>query len=124
MVAEKRDLAATRRFFTRALEHGPRPTDMSTDALITEMGRRFAVLGTLPTSVCPDGKLTTPQSAQGPAIRTRPRDGGVAGASTPVAPLVTASDQHGSGVDPQIPSIAKQLIFWPYAVYLRPILGV
>ena len=28
------------------------------DELITEMGRRFAVLGTLPTSVCPEGKLT------------------------------------------------------------------
>ncbi|MGH3685977.1 MAG: hypothetical protein ACRDSM_13140, partial [Pseudonocardiaceae bacterium] len=28
------------------------------EELITEMGRRFAVLGTLPTSVCPEGKLT------------------------------------------------------------------
>ncbi|PZS13233.1 MAG: cell division protein FtsK [Pseudonocardiales bacterium] len=28
------------------------------DELIVEMGRRFAVLGTLPTSVCPEGKLT------------------------------------------------------------------
>ena len=28
---EKRDLAATRRFFTRALEHGPRPTEVTTD---------------------------------------------------------------------------------------------
>ncbi len=28
------------------------------DELITEMGRRFAVLGTLPTSVCPESKLT------------------------------------------------------------------
>jgi transposase-like protein len=25
LVSEKRDLAATRRFFTRPLEHGPRP---------------------------------------------------------------------------------------------------
>ena len=31
LVAEKRDLAATRRFFTRALKHGPRPTEVSTD---------------------------------------------------------------------------------------------
>ena len=31
MVAEKRDLAATRRFFTRALEHGPSPTEVTTD---------------------------------------------------------------------------------------------
>jgi transposase, IS6 family len=31
LVAEKRDLAATRRFFTRALDHGPRPTAVSTD---------------------------------------------------------------------------------------------
>jgi transposase, IS6 family len=31
LVAEKRDLAATRRFFTRALDHGPRPTEVSTD---------------------------------------------------------------------------------------------
>jgi S-DNA-T family DNA segregation ATPase FtsK/SpoIIIE len=28
------------------------------DELITEMGRRFALLGGLPTSVCPEGKLT------------------------------------------------------------------
>ncbi len=31
LVAEKRDLAATRRFFTRALEHNPSPTEVSTD---------------------------------------------------------------------------------------------
>jgi IS6 family transposase len=30
-VSEKRDLRTTRRFFTRALEHGPRPTEVSTD---------------------------------------------------------------------------------------------
>ena len=31
LVAEKRDLAATRRFFTRALSHSPCPTEVSTD---------------------------------------------------------------------------------------------
>jgi IS6 family transposase len=31
LVAEKRDLVATRRFFTRALEHSPRPAEVSTD---------------------------------------------------------------------------------------------
>ena len=31
LVAEKRDLAATRRFFTRALEHGPSPMEVTTD---------------------------------------------------------------------------------------------
>ncbi|MDQ3764878.1 MAG: IS6 family transposase [Actinomycetota bacterium] len=31
LVSEKRDLAATRRFFTRALGHGPRPSEVSTD---------------------------------------------------------------------------------------------
>jgi transposase-like protein len=31
LVCQKRDLAATRRFFTRALEHGPRPSEVSTD---------------------------------------------------------------------------------------------
>jgi transposase, IS6 family len=31
LVSEKRDLVATRRFFTRALEHGPRPSEVSTD---------------------------------------------------------------------------------------------
>jgi transposase, IS6 family len=31
LVSEKRDLAATRRFFTRALQHGPRPSEVSTD---------------------------------------------------------------------------------------------
>jgi transposase, IS6 family len=31
LLSEKRDLAATRRFFTRALRHGSRPTEVSTD---------------------------------------------------------------------------------------------
>src|SRR5918992_5834447 len=31
LVSEKRDLAATRQFFTRALEHGPSPTEVTTD---------------------------------------------------------------------------------------------
>ncbi len=31
LVAEKRDMAATRRFFIRALEHGPSPTEVTTD---------------------------------------------------------------------------------------------
>jgi IS6 family transposase len=31
LVSEKRDMAATRRFFTRALEHGPPPTEVTTD---------------------------------------------------------------------------------------------
>ncbi len=31
LVSEKRDLATTRRFFTRALEHGPSPTEVTTD---------------------------------------------------------------------------------------------
>jgi transposase-like protein len=31
LISEKRDLTATRRFFTRALEHGPRPTEVTTD---------------------------------------------------------------------------------------------
>jgi IS6 family transposase len=31
LVAEKRDLAATRRFFTQALEHGPSPAEVTTD---------------------------------------------------------------------------------------------
>jgi transposase-like protein len=31
LVSEKRDLAATRRFFTRVLEHGPRPSEVTTD---------------------------------------------------------------------------------------------
>ena len=31
LVSEKRDLAATHRFFTGALEHGPRPCEVSTD---------------------------------------------------------------------------------------------
>jgi transposase, IS6 family len=31
LVAQQRDLAATRRFFTRALEHGPSPAEVSTD---------------------------------------------------------------------------------------------
>jgi transposase, IS6 family len=31
LVSQKWDLAATRRFFTRALEHGTRPTEVATD---------------------------------------------------------------------------------------------
>jgi transposase, IS6 family len=31
LVSQNRDLAATRRFFTGALEHGPRPAEVSTD---------------------------------------------------------------------------------------------
>ena len=31
LVSRKRDLAATRRFFTRALEHGPSPIEVTTD---------------------------------------------------------------------------------------------
>jgi transposase, IS6 family len=31
LVSQKRDLAATRRFFTRALEHGARPSEVTTD---------------------------------------------------------------------------------------------
>jgi transposase-like protein len=31
LVSQKRDLAATRRFFTRALEHGLRPSEVTTD---------------------------------------------------------------------------------------------
>lgn len=31
LVAQKRDMAATRRFFTRALEHGPSPAEVTTD---------------------------------------------------------------------------------------------
>jgi transposase-like protein len=31
LVSEKRDLAATRRFFTRALQHGSRPSEVNTD---------------------------------------------------------------------------------------------
>jgi transposase, IS6 family len=31
LVSEKRDLTATRRFFTRALEHGSRPSEVNTD---------------------------------------------------------------------------------------------
>lgn len=31
LVSEKRDLTATRRFFTRALEHSPHPTEVTTD---------------------------------------------------------------------------------------------
>jgi transposase, IS6 family len=31
LVSKKRDIAATRQFFTRALEHGPSPTEVTTD---------------------------------------------------------------------------------------------
>jgi transposase-like protein len=31
LVSQKRDMVATRRFFTRALEHGPSPSEVTTD---------------------------------------------------------------------------------------------
>jgi transposase, IS6 family len=31
LISQKRDMAATRRFFTRVLEHGPSPTEVITD---------------------------------------------------------------------------------------------
>lgn len=31
LISEQRDLAATRRSFTRALEHGPHPSEVTTD---------------------------------------------------------------------------------------------
>ncbi len=31
LVSKKRDLAATRQFFTQALQHGPSPTEVTTD---------------------------------------------------------------------------------------------
>jgi transposase, IS6 family len=34
LVSEKRDMAATRRFFTRALDHGPSPTEVTTDRAV------------------------------------------------------------------------------------------
>jgi transposase, IS6 family len=35
LVSEKRDMAATRRFFTHALDHGPSPTEVTTDCAAT-----------------------------------------------------------------------------------------
>jgi transposase, IS6 family len=49
LVAEKRDLEATRRFFVRALDHGTRPTEMSTDRASTYP----QVLDELLPSTCP-----------------------------------------------------------------------
>src|SRR5919205_1326950 len=46
LVSEKRDLAATRRFFTRALDHGPSPIEVTTDQaaayprVLDELGAR------------------------------------------------------------------------------------
>ena len=48
LVAEKRDLAATHRFFTRALEHGARPSEVSTD----RASAYLRVLDELLPSVC------------------------------------------------------------------------
>ena len=51
LVSQKRDLAATRRFFTRALTHGPRPVEVSTDGapsyprVLDELGLRMSRCG-------------------------------------------------------------------------------
>jgi transposase, IS6 family len=34
LVSQKRDLTVTRRFFTRALQHGPHPSEVSTDRVL------------------------------------------------------------------------------------------
>jgi transposase-like protein len=54
LVSPKRDLAATRRFFTRVLEHGPRPAEVTTSA------RNYA-------------ETPTTRTAQNPTAVTRPR---------------------------------------------------
>ena len=48
LMSQKRDLAATHRFFTRALEHGPRPSEVSTD----RASAYLRVLDELLPSVC------------------------------------------------------------------------
>ena len=48
LVSPKRDLAATRRFFTRALEHSPRPAEVNTD----RAPRYLRVLDELLPSAC------------------------------------------------------------------------
>jgi IS6 family transposase len=47
-VSERRDLAATRQFFTQALDHSPRPTEVSTDRAPTYP----RVLDELPPATC------------------------------------------------------------------------
>lgn len=38
LIAQQRDLAASRRFFARELEHGTRPTEVTTDRAATTLG--------------------------------------------------------------------------------------
>jgi transposase-like protein len=38
LASDKRDLTATRRFFTRALEHAPRPAEVTTDRHLPTCG--------------------------------------------------------------------------------------
>jgi IS6 family transposase len=57
-VSERRDLAATRQFFTQALDHSPRPTEVSTDRAPTYP--QCSMSCCLPPATSPSSTRTTP----------------------------------------------------------------
>ena len=63
LVSEKRDLATTRRFFTRALEHGLRPTEVTAD-------RAAAYARVLDELLPPARHVTSDTRKQSPRIRS------------------------------------------------------
>jgi transposase, IS6 family len=61
LVSQKRDLAATRRFFSRALEHGPHPTEVNTDRAPTYprvVDELLPVASLSSTSMIPSRRIT------------------------------------------------------------------
>src|SRR5437588_3995984 len=95
LVAEKRDLAATRQFFIRALEHSPRPAEVSTDRA-PAYPRVLDEL--LPSLHLPHHRAVRQQ--QGRSRSRSPEIPTAANARPPTTEL-NASDQHRTRVRPE-----------------------
>jgi transposase-like protein len=92
LISEKRDRAATRQFFTRALRHGTHPTEVTTD-------RAPAYLRVLD-ELLPAACHVREKYANNPS---RPPEVPAATDARPHTTPVSASDQHRARVHPEYP---------------------
>ena len=97
LVAEKRDLAATRRFFTQALEHGPSPTEVTTDRAPTYP----RVLDELLPSALSRHRAVRQQPHRG---RPRPPEIPTAAHARAQTAALSASNQRRTRLRPESPS--------------------
>jgi IS6 family transposase len=95
LVSEKRDMAATWRFFTRALDHGPSPTEVTTDCTVTYP----RVLDELVPAAC----HVTEQYANNDRIRSRTAEVPPATHARPQTTPLRSSDQRRARVHPEHP---------------------